>query len=219
MTRLDLRNLVLYWVDDLQGTYFTPAQVNTWINNAQMEIQKYLLQAGENYYYKCQETTLVVNQQDYTLPDDFYDILRVEVVLSGTGVTEEKRQLSKITLNQQNLVNITQTSDPRWYVLTKDKLKLFPIPGTAKILRLYYSYLIEEMTQDTDVPDIPVEFQEGIAVIAAWNAFIKDDRVPSNLKQKYDDYMKLLKETSEDRAQDNARVVIQTTDYGPGVLF
>lgn len=218
MTRLDLRNLVLYWLDDLAGDYFTPTQVNAWLNNAQKEVQKYLLQAGENFYYKCIETTLVTNQQDYQLPEDFYDVLRLEVVLSGLPPNESKRQLPPMTLNQQDMIG-TNTSDPYVYVLTKSNLKLFPTPNRALTLRLYYSYRVADMASDIDVPDVPDEYQEAIAIFAAYDGFIKDDRAPQNLVDKYKAYVDLFKKAAEDRSDDQSRQVIVTQSDGYGVMF
>ena len=82
MNRGEIRDLCLYWLDDLQGAYFTPTQMNVFINNAQREVQKQLIQAFEDYYLKVVQTTTVANQADYILPQDFLKLRRLEIVLS-----------------------------------------------------------------------------------------------------------------------------------------
>ena len=218
MTRSDLRTLVLSWLDDNQGAYFTAAQVNVWLNMAQREVQKLLLQAGENWYMKPVETTMVANQADYVLPTDFMVEHRLEVVLSGTGTTENRQALGPITTNQQDLISIV-AGTPTNYYIKKDRITISPTPSQAYILRLYYSPRVVDMASDSDSPDVPEQFMEYVATLAAFDGFIKDDRAPSNLVAKKEWYEKLLKEMSEDRTQDQSRQVVMVNAYDYGAYF
>jgi len=217
VTLLDLRNLALSWLDDLQGGYFTATQVNAWINNAQRECQKQLLQAGENYFMKIVETPTVANQADYVVPSSFLKLNRLEIVLSGTGVNENKFWLQPITVNQQDQFS-TNIGTPEVYFLKKDRVTLYPVPDRAYTLRLYYSYRIADLTSDSDTPDIPEEFHEFLAILAAMDGFVKDDRVPANLLAKQQAYIERFKQMAEDRKQDRSRQVItrDTYNYGYG---
>lgn len=212
MTRADLRTLILSWLDDLQGAYFTAAQVNVWLNLAQRQVQQLLLQAGENWYMKPVETTLVVNQCDYVLPNDFMVEHRLEVVLSGTGVNENRQALGFITTNQQSLVPLT-TGTPTNYYIKKDRVTISPYPDQALTMRLYYSPRVADMTSDSDTPDVPEQFMEFVAILAAFDGFIKDDRAPENLLLKKNQYLELLKQMAEDRTQDQGRQVVIRNDY------
>ncbi len=104
MTRLQIYNLILSWLDDNDGIYFTPAQVNVWINLAHRQVQLQLLQAGENWYMKPVETLTVIGQADYVLPSDFAMEHRLEVVLSGTGINENRQKLDVIILKKTELL-------------------------------------------------------------------------------------------------------------------
>lgn len=214
----DLRNLTWYWLDDLSGGYFTATQVNLWLNNAQRECQKQLLQAGENYYLTTVETSTVANQADYVLPSDFLKLHRLELVLSGTGVNEDKLQLRSITLNQQDVFP-TGTGTPECYALKKNRLTLFSTPDSAKTLRLYYSYRVTDMTNDTDVPDVPEEFEEFLPILAAIDGLIKDNRSSPTLAAKYQMYLERFKQMAEDRKQDRSRHIITRDEYVYGDWF
>ena len=224
MTLLNLRNLVYYWVDDQQGIstgsggYFTTVQVNAFLNNAYREVQKQLIQAGEMYYLKTAETMTVVDQADYVLPTDFLKTHRVELVLSGTGVNEQRGQINPITLNEQNLV-WAQSGTPGFFTMKKDRIQLFPTPAQAQTLRLFYSYRITEMSADADIPDVPEDYHEYIAVLATLDCFVKDDRVPSNLTTKMEMYKQLMKQASENRIEDQSRKVRITTDDSFGMMY
>jgi hypothetical protein len=209
MTFLELRNLVSYWVDDLQLAYFTATQVNSFLNNAQKELQKLLLNAGQNYYVKRYQTTTVINQADYVLMDDFEKLHRLELVISGTPPTEAVTPINSITINQQDLL-LGNTATPCGYFIKKNRLVLFPTPNAAQTLRMYYSPRVADMTLDTDVPDAPAQYHEYIAVLAAHDCLMKDGRDPSTLQAKIKYYEEMLKNDAQERQVDGPRTIVDT---------
>lgn len=212
MTRGEIKTWVQSILDDPSGTYFTDSVVNTWINLAQRQCQMQLLQAGENYYMRPVETLTVANQADYVLPSDFFVEHRLEVVLSGTGVNENRQPLIPITTNQQDLFTLS-VGQPTNYFIKKDRVTLTPIPDNEYTLRLYYSPLIVDLSSDSDVPDIPEQYMEYLCVLAAYNGFVKDDRAPASLSAKLMQFETLLKQMAEDRTQDRSRQVVMTSNY------
>jgi hypothetical protein len=218
VNREDLRNLALYWLDDENGGYFKVAQVNRFLNNALRECQKHLLRSFENRYVECFETTMVANQAWYVLPTDFLKLNRLEIITSGTAPNEEIRKLEFLTLNQKEF-NLSKTGTPYGYYFLKGKLGLTPVPDTGLTLRLYYTYRIAEMDDDTDVPDIPTEYQEFLSILAAMDGLIKDGRDPSALLIKKNEYIDMLRRDAENRNVDKARMVVITDGGGFDPLF
>lgn len=214
MTLAQLRTLMRSWLDDPNGGYFTDAVCLQFLNNAQREVQKQLIQSGELYYLKCQETTMVVDQQDYVVPTDIVLTHRMEIVLSGTAPNESKQPVKPMTLNQQDLIGYT-TGTPVCYVYKKNRFALFPTPDTALTLRIYYSYAVADMSGDSDEPDIPLSYHEYIAVLATLDGFIKDDRNNANILKKKEYYEHLMKQAEQQRTTDEPRMVVVTSqdDY------
>lgn len=204
-----LQALVSYWLDDLQFGYFTQTQVKIWLNNAQKEVQKRLIKAGQNYYVKCVQTTLVPNQADYVIPQDFKKLNRFVVVMSGTPPNETVNPIMPITLNQQDLVQ-SNVGTPTFYYMKKNRFTLIPAPEVALPLRLYYSYEVSDMVNDTDVPDVPDSYVELIALLAAQDGFIKDGRVSELLVKKIAEYQVDLDNDAQERLQDLPRSVVET---------
>ena len=156
MTRLDLQNLTLQYLDDINGGYHTPAIVNGWLNLGQGEVQKLLILAHENFYLKQLQTTMVLNQGDYSMPSDFFILNMLEVVTGGTAPNEVKYNLMPITQNQQYLLASLTNGQPEAYFIRRNNLVVTPVPNAqGQLLRLHYHYKAADMTLDTDVPDVP----------------------------------------------------------------
>lgn len=215
MTRAQLSALCLSWLDDEKQGYFTPTDVNTWLNLAQRQVQLMLLQAGQNWYMKPVETLTVLGQCDYVLPVDFVQEHRIEIVITGTGVNEDRRPLKPITTNQQDLVALT-LAPPTNYYIKKDRISVSPWPDNQYVMRLYYSPRVSDMTADTDSPDVPEQFMELVAILAAFNGFIKDDRTAENLVAKKNEYIALMKQAATGRTTDQSRQVVISGDYETG---
>lgn len=218
MLRSQVKQLVLSWLDDEQSTYFTDANLNLWINQAQKQVQLILLQAGHNWYMKPVETTLVIAQSDYVLPSDNIEVHRAEVVLSGTGTNENRQPIIEITTNQQDFIGV-QSGTPTNYYIKKDRITLLPTPDQALTMRLYYSPIVSDLGSDSDALDVPDEFTEYACILTAYNGFIKDDRAPNNLVLKKQEFEALLKQMAVDRVTEKSRQVVQVTDWAGGLFF
>jgi hypothetical protein len=219
MTVGDIQTLMLSWLDDMQGAYFTPAQTLVWINLAQRKAQMELLQAGQNWYMMPVQTVTVQYQQDYVLPDDFMVEHRLELVLSGTGFNENRQALTPMTTNQSDLVQLSPGTPTNYYI-KKDRVTIFPTPDQANmVLRLYYSPRVQDLTSTSDVPDVPEQFMEYVAILATFNGFIKDDRAPDNLVIKRAEYEQILQQMKNERTQDLSRQVVLTEPYQYGSMY
>lgn len=211
MTFLELQQLTSYWLDDLNFGYFTQTQVKRWLNNAQQEAQKILIQSSENWFLDCVTTTCVANQPNYALPDDFLKLNRLQVVENPGTSSEDRTQIFGVVLSQDKL--LTQSpAFPAAYYLKSNQLILVPVPDSTYTLRMDYTFRLADMVLDGDVSDIPEQYHEYIALLAAISGFLKDDRNPSSLLAKKQWYEELFKRDSEDRKVDAPREVISTKD-------
>jgi len=219
MTRGELRTLVLSWLDDANAGYFTPAQVNVFLNNAQRTVQKRLIKAGQNYYVKCVTTSLVVNQADYVLPLNFKKVHRLEIIISGSSPNENVCPLAPITINQQDYI-ANGAGTPSAYFIKKNRLVLRSVPDQTYSMRMLYSYEVADMELDADEPDCPPAYHELIALHAAEDGFLKDGRSSELLSKKLEQYKIELDQDAQERNQDVPRMVVQTNnDYDGGFFW
>ena len=215
MTFLELKNLCASYLDDLQFGYFTESQLGVWLNGAQQEVQKRLIKAGENYYTRCQITTLVVNQSRYALPEDFKKLNRLEVITTGVYPNESVLALTPMTINQQDLI-VRGTGQPIFYYLDKNTIQLFPCPDTALVMRMIYTYQVTDMTLPTDTPDVPNTYHRMLALLAVEDGFLKDGRIPDLIVKKIKEYDDTMTTDSNERQQDTVREIVATGDNFTG---
>lgn len=214
----DIKTLVWSWLDDPLHTYFTDSQVSVWVNNAQKECQKQLIQAGENFYVTRVSTQTVQNADTYALPSDFLKVNKLELLLSGTTPNEVRQTFTPTTLVQIDTISMT-TGQPCAYVLKKSCLVMRPIPDTVYTVYMDYSYLVADMTAPGSIPDVPLQYHEYLAVLATIDGFLKDQRDPSPMLSKRDFYLGMMKQDSEDRTIDASRSVICLDDDSVGLLW
>ena len=203
------------WVDDVNFGYFTVPQVSVFLNNAQRECQKLLLQAGQNYYTHTVQTNLVSSQQAYVLPDDFFDLHRLSVVTSGTGPSATRSAVTFITTNQQDLVT-NQSGVPAFYNILRNRLMLYPIPNVTYPLEMIYSPSVTNMVLDTDEPNAPDVYHEFIAVLATIDCFLKDGRDMTAFLAKRAYYENMMKQASTERLVDGPRQIVETGQWNSG---
>lgn len=214
-----LETLVWTWLDDVNGTYFTKPQVDVWINNAQRECQKQLIQAGENYYVQRMQGTTILNQDTYALPTDFRKCHKFEVVLSGVPPSEVRQTMTPVTYVQLDQVS-QSTGTPGAYCIKRNVVVMRPIPDRAYTLYLHQSYRVVDLVNAADLPDAPQDYHEYLAVLATIDGFLRDQRDPSAfITGKRDYYVNLMKQDSEKRDVSAPRCVVVTEDYGMGSLF
>lgn len=214
MVLSDLENMVWTWLDDLNGTYFTKAQIDVWLNNAQRETQKQLIQAGQNWYMTSAGTNLIANLDCYSLPLDLRIIHKVEILTQGTLTTPVSQQtrtrIVKKTPIESDMVDVGP-AEPSAYYLKKNCIVFRAIPDLPYPCILTYSYMVQDMVASTAVPDVPIQYQEYVAILATIDGFLRDQRDPSSFMAKKGDYEALMRQDAAKRQVDGPRMVRETS--------
>lgn len=218
MTRGELRTLALSWLDDPNGGYFTPAQMNVWLNNAQRELQKRLIDKGQNYYVQRMEGTMVAGVDTYTLPTDYKKTHKLEVLVDGTADTSSARYQLVTEVTLMELARIPPGPGiPCAVAYKRNAMILRPYPQQAYTMFLHQSYQVADMTSDADIPDVPADYAEYIAIRAALDGFMKDQREPSQfVLDKKKEYEDMLTIDSQKRDVSTPRMVrmVDEGDWG-----
>lgn len=208
MTRAELRSLLTQWIDDPAMGYFTEASLNVFLDNAHRECQKKLMQAFENRFVVCAETTTVADQADYVLPDNFV-VMNSLVLYLGANNTNP-RELIPIPMSERFKYS-SESGTPEVFYLRNRRIVLVQKPDSAKTLEMLYTYVVSDFANDAATPDANIgeEYHEYIALIAARDCFLKDDRVPDNLERKLKYYEELMVQTAESRTLNRSRRIVR----------
>ena len=212
MTLATLTTLMQTWLDDPNGGYFTDTVCKTFLNNAQKQVQKKLIQSGELWYTTTVQTTLVINTESYALPTDFLRLHKAEIIVSGTYPNQSLARLRPITPVQRD--RIPQGAGlPCAYFINKGSITLAQTPSVAYVLQMLYSYLVADMVLTTDVPDVPTQYHEMIAIYATLDGFLKDQRNPNPVfATKLQMYEEAMKQDAQERHVDEPREVVMTDE-------
>lgn len=213
MTFLEIQDLALDWLDDADAGYFSRPKLKIRINQAQKTLQKILFAAHEDFYTLSVETPLVIGQANYPLPSDCVEIMLLEYVLSGSGVTADTQQIFP-QQRTQKYQRPSGSGDPDIYYLNKNQIILVPVPNAVKTMRMDYSYRVADMVLDGDVPDIPDDYVYLLPAMAAMDGMIKDERDISPILKKIDDLKLESKQQAESRRKDMPRMVVDTGFFG-----
>lgn len=211
MTLAEMQTYLASLVDDPQQTYFTPAQTLLYINHAQQETQKLLIQAGQNFFLKSATFATVANGASYALPSDHMKTNRLEYV-QGSIPNEYVSALSSITLNQQSQFSRYAQFPSCFYFFGRNAFILVPVPQTVCNMVHTYTYRIPDLAISTDVSEIPLEFHPYVVHRAAIECFIKDQRDISTLVNYTSKVEEDLKREAVERAQDRAPTIVRTSE-------
>jgi hypothetical protein len=136
---------------------------------------------------------LVSGQEDYALPSDssFIDAVYIQQENESTWFRVKPLPLEWIG-NEQDFM--TTDSDPAYYRLIGDSIKLYPAPNYAKnnALKIEYSRDISGFTttDTTTAPAFDSQFHEAVAVYMAWQfAIAKKLSTQEMLGQQWLDFL------------------------------
>jgi hypothetical protein len=84
---------------------------------------------------------------------------------------------------------------------------------------MFDSYEVSDMVLDTDIPDVPDQYHELLALLAAEDGFLKDGRSSEILQHKLAVYKADMDADATERNQDQPRSVVETDSYIGGSIW
>ncbi len=212
-TRVDIRTRVRFYIDEPIQANFLDTDINYAINDCQQYVATEIDQVDEKYRVVTDPTTinLVVNQQYYTLADDFWKMTRLQDATSGLPIdfTEVNSQ-NDFFQNFPPLVNVYPFGGFSAFIVG-NSIGFTPTPtDSTKSVLYWYVPTIQDLTDDSDTSAIPRQFIDLLAIQAAIDCKIKDEADTTQLERKYSRLIDQLKRTARDRQQQTPKYVRRT---------
>lgn len=181
----------------VRDTGYSSTEIKNYINDAQNDVfNEYRLpftQATQLY-------TMTAGVSDITngggLPTNYVQALNL--TLTSTGYEKVLTYLDVSEINQlypdpdDTVVNPANVPS-KWYFYA-DTIKTYPVPLAAYTVSLQYYKKPTILSSDSDVPDLPSEFEELLVVGAAYRVLqVKDNYDQAAILQnKYDEILQKL---------------------------
>jgi len=169
-TLAQLRTRVRYFVRDPDSKTFLDAELDIYINEAQLEVAAFLCKNEGDFLLREATTTLTQAQVDYHYPSDIFGRNIRALYVYGADPTCYVK-VERGTLEEVYATGMTQDTYPTKYVCLDGYFKVGPPPDSSG-----YTMMIAYIRQPTalvsgaDVMDADDEFKELIAVSAALRA-------------------------------------------------
>lgn len=151
----EIKRKVKRILGDESGALIEDTDIVDWVNDAQIDIAR---KSEVLQDYVSQD--VIADQTQYNLPDDFIKI----VAVSYNGI-----DLSKTTRSELSSISPARDAEslrdtPSRYYLWGNRLWLFPKPNTdlSDGLIIYYVFSPQPLSDDRDVPTIPIHMHEAI---------------------------------------------------------
>lgn len=169
------------------GTYWSPTEVVTWLNDAQSDFASRTLSVRESTTIPLTTGTAV-----YTLPSKTIRVLRV-VHDDRPLYRENEPRLDRLTPNWMSAT----AGSPSSYLHGLEgstKLRLHPAPDSTAAtnpLGVIVAKTPTDLAADADVSEIPVEYHHALVLYALTKAYLKDgdNRNPEKASIFWQQYM------------------------------
>ena len=218
-TLTNLRTKTRTFLDEVSEADFKDYEVDTAINDAYHKVITAIVTVYQDYYSDTYEIDSVANQQEYSLPSDFFKVRRVEVNFQPSDTNSTSLRCFNINIDvvRRNLSNpnvgnysITNAN----YYLLGDKIGFIPIPtesGTDAI-KLWYIKYISDLSSASDVINIPYadRYWQIIPKIAAGSLLRKgqqDEKSALTYLSEANSEMETMKEEIVERPAEDSKVI------------
>lgn len=204
----------------IRDTGYSSSEILDYINDAQRDIfNEYRLR----FMQETQDYTLAVNTPDITngsgLPTNFVQAINLVIKTSGyeklvpykdfTTADEMYPDSSDTTLYPANT--------PSFWYLYEDTINVHPAPDQAYSVTLRFYKEPTELTADSDVPQIPSEFEELLVEGATWRVLqVKDQYDQAAIHEnKYNELLvKLVRKYSQNQVGNPTRMRVNKHGMG-----
>lgn len=181
----------------IRDTGYSSTEIKNYINDAQNDVfNEYRLP----FMQAVQPYTLVSGTSDITngtgLPTNYVQALNL--TLTTTGYESVIPYVATTEIDQlypdpdDTTVNPNGVPD-KWYYYA-ETIKVYPVPDSAYTVSLQYYKKPTLLSSDSDVPDLPSEFEELLVMGAAYRVLqVKDNYDQAAILQnKYDEILQKL---------------------------
>jgi hypothetical protein len=211
--------------DMVNSQFVSTSEWNLYINQAAFELYDLLVTEYEDYFMKSPLLITTTGSQQYTLPNDFYKLLGVDLGLANnTTAWITLKQFQFIERNRYVYPQINSTFFGVFnlqYRLMGNTLFFIPTPSAGQFMQIWYIPKLTQLLADTDILTGISGWGEYVIVDAAIRAMQKQDNDVSVLAGQKMMLIKRIEESAmaRDAGQPSRISATRFDDVGAGYGF
>ena len=146
---------------EIRSVYVSDSDLTDWINSAIKDLYDQIISVNQDYFVRVSDNISVVSGTDkYSLPHDFADLLRVEVLYQSPS---DWRPLERFNLSERSNSNLNTPTKLFWrYRVMDDFIYLAPTPAESGTLRLWYVPVPPTMSDDAETAEFIFGWDEYV---------------------------------------------------------
>jgi hypothetical protein len=221
MTLAEIRTACQQRADMVGSSFVSSSEWTSYINNSLFELYDLLVQKyGADYYVKQSPTAITTDgtNDKYALASDFYKLLGVDLLVSGSGATAKYISLRPFAFAERNdfsgpgYVQFCRTN--LRYRLNGAYLWFAPFPPSGLTLRPQYVPRMTALSAEGDTSDGISGWLEYVIVDAAMKALQKEESDVSVLMAEKQMLIQRIESTAANRDAGNPATVADVTSDG-----
>jgi len=176
VTLLTARTEVRALLDETTATFWTDAQINSWINQGCSDVAR-----RAEILWQEQDIVTVPNVQTYPFPVDFLNCHRaiycINPPIDSVGALTQPMEFREINSMDENwgMIEGLPAAWPRWFTIRGNStynymIMMYPAPAAAGVMRIYYYRQAVAATSDSQKIDTQSGWEDIIYDYAVYKA-------------------------------------------------
>lgn len=180
--------------------FVTDSELNGYINRSIEELYDLIISCyGTDYYVDSDTFTMVGNTDAYALPTGFYQLLGVDMVISGDNSVSLKPFMFQERNAYKNYpANAWQGIGYRYH-LRGDYIVFQPVPTTTNTIKIWYIPLAQILSNDSDEVKGVNGWEEYVIIDAAIKMTLKQEGNVEELYRSKNDMISRIKQMADNR--------------------
>lgn len=136
-TVADLIDQTRTQLDESDTTNISDTHIIQALNRAQRKAANITARKYDSLFWETTQITTVAGQREYDIPSKAYGKRVEKVEIIDSQVAWEVRRIDNH--KRTPYINTSQTQRPYYYTLTKNKIELYPTPGSGVTVEIHYN--------------------------------------------------------------------------------
>lgn len=207
--------------DMVNSSFLSAAEWTNNVNSSYAELYDLLVQKfGNDYYVSTSSSIVTTGLTDvFALPTDFYKLLGVDLLISGSGASGNYLTLHPFSFSERNRYSLQnrQAALGRTnlrYRLNGANLWFSPLPASGQTIRLWYVPRLTILVSSSDAVDGVSGWEEYIVIDAAIKAMQKEESDVSILMAQKQAMVRRINEAAENRDAGQPATVADNSGIG-----